>query len=68
MINFNHRSLIHDLEIEVTIDKAEWLRDLEKQWHIDISLSQKIELKDRGHHNIFLRAIANIFYWFRYWL
>jgi cardiolipin synthase A/B len=66
--NFNHRSLIHDLEIEVTIDKAEWLRDLEKQWHIDISLSQKIELKDRGHHNIFLRAIANIFYWFRYWL
>lgn len=66
--NFNHRSLIHDLEVEVVIDQPEWLEKLEKQWRADIAQSKLITLEDKGHSNIFLRFIANIFYWFRYWL
>lgn len=66
--NFNHRSLIHDLEVEVVINQQEWLEKLEKQWQTDISQSKLIQLNDKDHANIFLRMIANIFYWFRYWL
>lgn len=66
--NFNHRSLIHDLEVEVVINQQEWLEKLEKQWQTDISQSKFIQLDDKDHANIFLRMIANIFYWFRYWL
>ncbi|MCM2353172.1 MAG: phosphatidylserine/phosphatidylglycerophosphate/cardiolipin synthase family protein [Pseudobdellovibrio sp.] len=66
--NFNHRSLIHDLEVEVVIDQQEWLEKLEKQWRADVAQSKMITLEDKGHSNIFLRIIANIFYWFRYWL
>lgn len=66
--NFNHRSLIHDLEVEVVINRPEWLKDLEQQWDRDIAQSRLIRLNDKAHANIFLRAIANIIYWFRYWL
>lgn len=66
--NFNHRSLIHDLEVEVVINQEKWLEQLEKQWHIDISQSELIVFEDKDHSNILLRIIANIFYWFRYWL
>lgn len=66
--NFNHRSLIHDLEVEVVINQPEWLATLVKQWHKDIEQSKSVKLDDKGHSNIFLRFIANIFYWFRYWL
>lgn len=66
--NFNHRSLIHDLEVEAVIDKPQWLKSLEQQWIKDISNSKKVDQRDKGHSNIFLKGIANIFYFFRYWI
>lgn len=66
--NFNHRSLIHDLEVEVVMDKPQWIEILEKQWVIDLKKSKFIKPDGKGYSNIFLRLIANIFYWFRYWL
>ena len=65
--NFNHRSLIHDLEVEVVIDQPHWIEKLEKQWVIDLKKSKLIKPSDEGL-NIFLRMLANIIYWFRYWL
>lgn len=66
--NFNHRSLIHDLEIEVVIDKPQWIKKLEIQWRLDLKKSQLIQLDGKEQLNIFLHLIANVFYWFRYWL
>lgn len=66
--NLNHRSLIHDLEIEVVIDQPQWLEKLEKQWNIDLKKSKLILADKHGYLNFFLRGIANIFYGFRYWL
>ncbi len=66
--NFNHRSLIHDLEVEVVIDRPQWLEELEKQWNIDLRKSKLIVADNHGYLNLFLRGIANIFYGFRYWL
>lgn len=66
--NFNHRSLIHDLEVEVVIDQPQWLEKLEKQWNVDLQKSKLIVADNHGYLNIFLRGLANIFYGFRYWL
>ncbi|MES2803510.1 MAG: phosphatidylserine/phosphatidylglycerophosphate/cardiolipin synthase family protein [Bdellovibrionota bacterium] len=66
--NFNHRSLIHDLEVEVVIDQPQWIEKLEKQWEIDLKKSKLIKADGKGYSNIFLRLIANVIYWFRYWL
>lgn len=66
--NFNHRSLIHDLEVEVVIEEPKWVDSLEKQWIVDLKKSKLIKADGKGYSNIFLRGIANIFYWFRYWL
>lgn len=65
--NFNHRSLIHDLEVEVVIDQPQWIEKLVNQWAIDLKKSKLIRAADPGL-NIFLRVVANIFYGFRYWL
>lgn len=66
--NFNHRSLIHDLEVEAVIDRPQWITTLEDQWHTDVNNSKLVTIGDRHHSNIFLRGIANIFYFFRYWI
>ncbi|GIL18655.1 MAG: cardiolipin synthase B [Oligoflexia bacterium] len=66
--NFNHRSLIHDLEIETAIDDMSTLEKLLKQWDQDIRLSQPITLEDLGKQSLFRRAISRILYWFRYWI
>lgn len=66
--NFNHRSLIHDLEVEIVIDQPQWIENLENQWQVDLKKSKLIKPDGKGYSNVFLRVIANIFYWFRYWL
>lgn len=66
--NLNHRSLIHDLEAQVVINKPQWMNELLQQWHKDISQSKEVKLNDKGHSSIFYRMLANIFYWFRYYL
>ena len=66
--NFNHRSLIHDLEVEAVIDRPQWLEALEAQWFTDIKDSKLVLKEDSDHSNIFMLFIANIFYFFRYWI
>lgn len=66
--NFNHRSLLHDLEVEIVVDRPLWVQTLVAQWDIDVSHSKPISKNDKNHTNYFVRAIANIFYFFRYWI
>lgn len=66
--NFNHRSLIHDLEVEAIIDSPKWLEVLVVQWFKDIQDSQLVLSKENHHANIFTLVIANVFYFFRYWI
>lgn len=66
--NLNHRSLLHDLEVETVLREPRLVRKLITQWDRDAHVSRKVTLEELGEFSIFERAIARVIYWFRYWL
>jgi cardiolipin synthase len=67
-LNLNHRSLFHDLEIEIVLLQKEHIESLHSQWKIDLQNSHKINFAELGKMNIFIRTIAQLVYWMRYWI
>src|SRR6185312_17357389 len=57
--NLNHRSLLHDLEVEAVLTDENSIGQLLQQWDQDIKLSHPITLGDLGkmswYHRIFAR-------------
>lgn len=66
--NLNHRSLIHDLEVEVVDDSAATVESFAKQWQLDLHNSQAIELKDLDRVPLWKMMFSHLFFIFRYWL
>ena len=66
--NLNHRSLTHDLEVEVVLKDKESLRTLTEQWQIDVQHSHAVTKDDLGRMSWLDRSMARLAYWFRYWL
>ncbi len=66
--NLNHRSLFHDLEVEVVVNQPEHIQSMLSQWQIDLKNSHKISFEELGKMNIFMRVIARFAYWMRYWI
>ncbi len=66
--NLNHRSLTHDLEVEVVLNQKEWVAPLLDQWENDIKHSEAITPEDLGKMSWMERVFARFAYWFRYWL
>jgi cardiolipin synthase len=66
--NLNHRSLLHDLEVDVSVTRPEnrqaLLADMEK----DFSRSKRITLTDLKKVSVFKRVFARFMLIFRYWL
>lgn len=64
--NLNHRSLLHDLEIDVNIRVPSAQQIIEKQFEIDIAKSHEVKLNDwhRPWHQLFFgRLLLYIKYW-----
>lgn len=66
--NLNHRSLMHDLEVETVLHEPRLVRKLISQWDLDAHQSRPITLEDLGKFSLLERALARVIYWFRYWL
>jgi cardiolipin synthase len=66
--NLNHRSLNHDLEVEVVVNQTQWVDPLVKQWDDDIRQSHEIDLDELGRLTWLEQGFARLAYWFRYWL
>jgi cardiolipin synthase len=66
--NLNHRSLTHDLEVEVALTEKQWVDTLANQWEADLKNSKPITSMDIGRLMLWERIIARLAYWFRYWL
>ncbi len=66
--NLNHRSLIHDLEVDIVLSKPESLRSLESQFCYDLSLAVEINplkwAQRRGRAQL-LERLALVF---RHWM
>lgn len=66
--NLNHRSLVHDLEVEAVVTHAENIQKLVSQWDLDVAQSKAIHLQDLGRIRWWTRLMSRFFYWFRYWI
>jgi len=66
--NLNHRSMIHDYEVEAVLTDNQSLNELVNQWQIDVKSSQEITLESLGKFPWWTRWISRLAYWFRYWI
>ena len=66
--NMNHRSMLHDLEVETVISSSELIGQLVEQWDNDASASKLYRLHDLTKFPWYQRGLSRVIYWFRYWL
>jgi cardiolipin synthase len=66
--NFNHRSVLHDLEIDVVLTKPSSLQSLEHQYLEDLSHSNEITMAHLAKFTILNKVIGWLLQVFRYWL
>jgi cardiolipin synthase A/B len=66
--NLNHRSLMHDLEIEYAVTRPDLNAQMLKQWDEDLKWSRTMTLHEVENRNWLLKAVGAIIFWFRYWL
>jgi cardiolipin synthase len=66
--NLNHRSFLHDLEVEAVVSDGDSISQLIQQWDQDIKQSRAITLKHLGRMPWLHRLFARVAYWFRFWL
>lgn len=66
--NLNYRSLIHDLEVDVTFAQPEHVEPLVAQWDLDVRSSQALTLRDLDSDSALRRLVGRLVYLVRYWM
>ncbi len=66
--NLNHRSLVHDLELDITLENPEELKALEKYWQKIYSESRLVTQEELNNDSFFFRLLCRFAYWFKNWL
>lgn len=66
--NLNHRSFLHDLEVEAALSDPDSISLIKNQWEKDLEQCKKIEQHHLGQFSLFRRMRSQFAYWWRYWL
>jgi cardiolipin synthase A/B len=66
--NFNHRSFLFDLEVDVVAQRPASLKSLERQYASDFSRSREICLSDLKLRPFWDRVLTRLFFTLRHWL
>lgn len=66
--NLNYRSLIHDLEVDVMLNRPEDVRTLVAQWDTDVKASTALTLRDLDSDSALRRLVGRLVYLVRYWM
>ncbi|MBL7546181.1 MAG: phosphatidylserine/phosphatidylglycerophosphate/cardiolipin synthase family protein [Bdellovibrionaceae bacterium] len=66
--NFNHRSLVHDLEIDVILKTPTELAPLENYWNHLKENSRPLTKVDIDKDSFFTRMLCRFCFWFKNWL
>ncbi|MGZ3773089.1 MAG: phospholipase D-like domain-containing protein [Bdellovibrio sp.] len=66
--NLNHRSILHDLEVEVVLQDNVSLENMLRQWKIDIGNSKLVSEKDFATPSFLSRLLYKIAFRLRYML
>lgn len=65
--NLNHRSLLHDLEVEAVLTEAPHLQNLSAQFLKDLSQSEPLDVLLYQHGRWWKRTLAKFLFRLRYW-
>ncbi len=66
-VNLNHRSFLHDLEVEVVLTREPTKRALEASFLADLAESRQITLQQLKGRPLWFRAASRVLFFFRYW-
>lgn len=66
--NLNHRSILHDLEVEVVLNDPDSLKNMLEQWSRDLENSKLVSEKDFAAPSWFARLLYSIAFRLRYLL
>src|SRR5665213_236016 len=66
--NFNHRSFLFDLEVDVVLRKRKSLKSLERQYEVDFRKSGEVLLADVRLQPVWGRFLTWLVFGLRYWL
>lgn len=66
--NLNHRSFIHDLEVDIILLKPSSLLQLEAQFFTDLSNSQELKLNHFQGFRFWQKILGKMFSFLRYWM
>lgn len=66
--NLNHRSLIHDLEMDIILEGNAELQPLENYWEHLKSNSHPILKSEIDQDSFFIRLLCRFSFWFKNWL
>ncbi len=66
--NLDHRSLLHDLEVDVVLNSKESKRKLEQQFLADVEQSREVLLEELPHYSLWKKVLSRIFGYLKYWL
>ena len=66
--NLNHRSLIHDLEVDVILESPKSIKEMIGQFDGDLKQSQEVTLQAWKVRPWRHRIVGRILLWFRYWI
>lgn len=66
--NLNHRSLLHDLEVDVVVRKPASKQAMEQQFIQDLALSKEIDLTGWHKKNWLQKLIGRLLLYVKYWM
>lgn len=64
--NLNHRSLLHDLEVDIVITDKDAIASMEDQFVKDLGRSAEVTLENWRQRPFFERFLGRLLVWFRY--
>ncbi|MEK0447268.1 MAG: hypothetical protein RLZZ399_2589 [Verrucomicrobiota bacterium] len=65
--NLNHRSFLHDLEVEVMLTQAETQRALDESFVEEETLCHRLRLAELQQKPLWFRVVNRLLFFFRYW-
>lgn len=66
--NLNHRSLLHDLEVDINVRMAQSKKMLEAQFLVDIKNAKEIYLHDWQQRPLYQRVFGRLLLYVKYWI
>jgi cardiolipin synthase len=66
--NLNHRSLMHDLEVDLIVQSEQNHKIIEDDFAQTVSTLRPLSLEDLKQTSIFDQFLTKVFFIFRYWL